>query len=239
MLHHAYRDNNAQRRSAGQPRDYMLVWLLCACLGHPVFAQSSATPDLQQFIIDTELSVLKIHVGRAGLLSGLGHEHLISNRAISGTLSMDTRTGQAAAHMSIPVLQMVVDDAAEREQAGYPAIADESARTGTRDNMRGADVLDSTRWPEVIIDARYSGEIGGNHQVAIILTFRGKPVPLQLPATVTITDGKLMVDSRFNLGHKQLGLQPVSAFGGVIRVAETLEFELHLEAIPAGDIIIQ
>lgn len=237
MLHHDYRGNTAQRRSAVLSRYMLLLWLLCTCPGLPLYAQPSADPGPQQFLIHTGQSVLTIRVGRAGILSAFGHDHLISHRAISGTLTLAAPPGQSAARLNIPVQQLVVDDPVELRDAGFPSIPDAQARIGTRDNMLGEEVLHGGSWSQVIVDATYTGEVTGTHQIDLMLTFKGTTIPLQLPATVTWVDAGLQIDSRFSLGHRQLGLRPYSALGGVIRVAETIEFELHLLVVAADNAV--
>jgi hypothetical protein len=200
-----------------------------------LFAQPSATPGLQHYRIQPEQSVLTIRVGRAGLLSGLGHEHLISSHAISGTLTIAVPPAVSVARLIIPVQQLSVDDPVELQDAGFQSIPDAQASVGTRDNMLRPEVLDGDRWPEVIVDVAYTGNITGTHPFELTLGFKGTTIPLQIPATVTPVDAGLQIDARFSLEHRQLGLRPYSALGGAIRVAETLAFELHVLAIATGE----
>jgi len=234
MLHHDYRGNTAQRRSAGRFQYTLLLCLLCTCGVPALHAQPSVVAGRQEFLIQPEQSVLTIRVGRAGMLSGFGHDHLISGRAISGTLTLVAPPAESTAQLVIPVQQLAVDDPVELKDAGFSSIPDAQARTGTRDNMLRAEVLDGGNWPQVIVDATHTGEITGTHQFNLTLTFKGMSIPLQIPATVTRVDTGFQIDSQFSLDHRQLGLRPYSALGGVIRVAEVLEFELHLRAVAKG-----
>lgn len=233
MLHHDYRGNTTQRQSAGRFRIPIMLLLLCAWLSP---ARSAAAAGAEQFIIQTEQSVLTIRVERAGLLSSFGHDHLISSHAISGTLTLAAPPNQSTAQLIIPVQELAVDDPVELKDAGFRSIPDAQARTGTRDNMLRAEVLDGGNWPQVIVDVTHTGEITGTHQINLTLRFKGMTIPLQLPATVTRVNTGLQIDSQFSLDHRQLGLRPFSALGGAIRVAEALKFELHLLAVATGEI---
>ena len=236
MLHHDYRGNTAQRRSAGRFRYILLLCLLCTCVFPALHAQPSVADGRQEFIIQPEQSVLTIRVGRAGLLSGFGHDHLISGHAISGTLTLVAPPAESIAQLVIPVQQLAVDDPVELQNAGFRSIPDASARSSTRDNMLRPEVLDGENWPQIIVDAAYAGELTGTHQFNLTLTFKGMTIPLQLPATVTRGDTGLQIVAQFSLNHRQLGLRPYSALGGVIRVAEALEIELHLLAVAKGEL---
>ncbi len=236
MLHHDYRGNTAQRRSAGRFRYTLLLCLICTCVIPALYAQPSVAAGRQEFLIQPEQSLLTIRVGRAGLLYGFGHDHLIRGRAISGTLTVVAPPAESTAQLVIPVQQLSVDDPVELKDAGFRSIPDAAARSSTRDNMLRPEVLDGENWPQVIVNVAYAGELTGTHQFNLTLTFKGMTIPLQLPATVTRVDAGLQIDSQFSLDHHQLGLRPYSALGGVIRVAEVLEFELHLLAVAIGEL---
>jgi hypothetical protein len=42
----------------------------------------------------------------------------------------------------------------------------------------------------------------------------------------------IRIDAFFILSHDQLNLKPYSVLGGMLKVAEQLRFELHIEALP-------
>lgn len=221
-------------------RLFLLLWLIpqtvCAQFTDPgpydPSAQASAA--MQIFQVVPEQSILRVMVGRSGLLQRMGHNHVIVNRSLSGTLRMDTRTKRTYARLYIPVREFLVDDPAERLRAGpgYESVPDTRAKADTQANMLQPEILDIGTYPEIIIDANDAPLVPGQSTVALVVSFKGRQIPLQLPITMATNGGNLVVDSIFRLDHQQLGLRPFSVLGGALRVSENINFELHLEAIP-------
>jgi len=174
-------------------------------------------------------------VGRSGLLARMGHNHVIVNRSLTGSIRIDTQTTQTNARLVLPVSEFLVDEPEERLRAGpgYESVPDTSAKADTQANMMRPEILDAGTYPEIIIEANDATSTTGQTTVALVLWFKGRQVPLQLPIAVTVDDDKLVVDSIFSLDHQQLGLRPFSVLGGALRVAGRIDFELHLEAIPS------
>lgn len=175
---------------------------------------------------------MRILVGRDGLLSRLGHNHVIVNRSISGLITLDAVPDRSRAHLRIPVDGLIVDETEERRRAGdgYESIPDEKARAGTRTNMLRPDVLDGQRWPEILIEATFADNHSEPPMFDVTLTFKGATIPLRLPAVLSVNDGLLSIEAHFTLEHADLGLRPFSALGGTLKVAETLGFELSVMA---------
>ena len=230
-----YLDSNAPRPSYRICQIFLnlvLLAALCFLNQTKLYAQAVIPPAFQQFQIQTDQSSLRILVGRQGLLARMGHNHVIVSRSMTGTVRLDTRTNQADAHLLIPVDDLIVDDVTDRQRAGrgYESLPEEKARAGTRANMQRPEVLDAAHYPEIRIDIAQTGYDATRKMIAITLMFKGSQIPLQLPATISIAGNHIQADASFSLDHNDLGLRPFSALGGALRVAETIQFELHIEA---------
>src|ERR1043165_7059707 len=95
----------------------------------------------QQHNIDTQKSTLTIYVGKTGAFSGLGHEHGGSGPIHSGTVN----TG---AH---PAVEVHVD---ARELRVVGKNEPEKDRAEVQKTMLGPEVLDSERYPEIVLDRK-------------------------------------------------------------------------------------
>ena len=218
-----------------------LIILYASCLGHYGYSQeeanefSSADPVLmpQTIEIDTGKSILRIYVGRAGLLSRMGHNHVIVSRDISGSIALVPEQNIASAELRIPVQQLIVDDTEERKRAGddYDSLPTESDKTATRSNMLGPRVLNGEIYPEIIINVEAVSMKENEGDYFITLMLKDQEIALRLPANHTRTGGKLVIDTSFNLEHEDLGLTPYSIMGGMLRVARQIGFELHIESV--------
>jgi hypothetical protein len=196
------------------------------------FAQANI-PSNAKFLIDTPSSVLKVYVGKAGVLSAMGHNHVITFYNIKGQIIAADERQEASALLVIDLRESIVDDAQERDRAGsgYDSMPGESAREATRNNMAGPIVLDLARYPLLEVSIKQTIENQYTDIYEVTLNFKGSKLDLTLPATVFISENKISVDSDFQLSHKQLNLRPFSTAGGLLRVAENIRFQIHLEAV--------
>lgn len=211
--------------------------LLALCLiGLPARAAGQTSPsadvpgDTRIYEVDTGASHLKIFIGRAGLLSGMGHNHVVVNRAIEGTVSIAREPGQSRARLVVPVEAFSVDEAGEMRAAGYESSPSASDKGATRENMLGPAVLEADKYPRVVAVIGIEELHGTQGVFSVTLDFKGMRIGLSLPATISLSDQSLVADAGFSLEHGELGLEPFATLGGILRVARTLEFQLRLVA---------
>ena len=213
--------------------------LLALCLiGPPAPAAGQTWPpatapgDARVYEVDSGASHLRIFIGRAGLLSGMGHNHVVINRAIEGSVSIARAPGQSRARLVIPVDAFSVDETDEMLAAGYGTSPSASDKAGTRENMLGPAVLEAETYPAVVAEVGIEQLEGTRGVFSVSLDFKGRRIPLSLPATLDVSAQRLLAEAGFSLEHGELGLEPFAALGGMLRVARTLEFELRLVAAP-------
>ena len=110
--------------------------------------------------VDENQSELRILVFRAGPLARLGHNHVVVNRAIRGSVNLADAAGApdgagtSAFSLIVPVAGFVVDDAQARREEGsdFSAEVPDDARTGTLHNMLSTAVLDADEFPAITIN---------------------------------------------------------------------------------------
>jgi len=219
---------------------FLLLWLapltLCAQSTAPGSDALAAQPTaIQIFQVVPEQTILRVMVGRSGLLQRMGHNHVIVNRSLSGTIRIDTRTNRTNARMYIPVSEFLVDDPVERLRAGpgYESVPDARAKSDTQENMLRPEILNAGVYPEIIIEVNDATLTPGQSGVALVLLFQDRLIPLHLPVTMAVNGDRLVLDATFSLDHQLLGLRPFSVLGGALRVSESIDFELHLEVTPS------
>lgn len=184
------------------------------------------------FTILASESVLRIYVGRAGLLSGLGHNHVVHTRGLSGSIRLAPELADSSAEFAFPVASLVVDDPRERERAGagFESQPGASAIAGTLANMLGPDLLAVAEYPNVVVRVATMETGADDWLFSAQIIIRDNTVGFELPARVTAAADDLRVSAEFTLDHGALGLQPFRAVGGTLRVAEELRFEMDLQA---------
>src|SRR6185437_4400089 len=124
-----------------------------------------AAATAQPRAVDAEKSVMTVRVFEAGLLSGFGHDHVISAPVASGTV--DTASHRVELHVKAGSLK--VND---------PGISDKD-RGEIQSNMVGAPVLDAGRFPEIVFRATSADSTGnGAWTVNGSLTLHGQTRPV-------------------------------------------------------------
>ena len=107
--------------------------------GGPARAQRSADAAFDVFQIDAARSDIHLLVYRAGLISQLGHNHVVSVGDLKGTIYLHPGLDHSKVELEIPVDRLIVDDPALRRQEGEAFSTQPSKEDieGTRANMLG------------------------------------------------------------------------------------------------------
>jgi hypothetical protein len=173
--------------------------------------------------IDAAGSRVEIVVRRAGPLARFGHDHVVAVREAEGYL-IDPAHDGALAELRFPVASLAVDspDGRRRHQLDTEPGAEDIA--GTKANLFES-VLDPDRWPFIELTVDRMEEAGS--QVAADVTFRvqGRSHSIRQSFSLDRGPSTVMIEGAFSLRQTELGLEPFSALGGGLKVAD--EMELH------------
>src|ERR1700733_11645178 len=182
------------------------VFLAAASL---VYAMGASA---QQRNIDTQKSTLTIHIGKTGVLSGLGHEHEVRAPIHSGTADPGSHPA-VEIHVNAQDLRVVDKDASENDRA-------EVQKT-----MRGWEVLDSEHYQDIFFKSTSAESIGqerwtlhGN------LTLRGQTHPAT--AQVTLKDGRYTGET--TVKQTDFGIKPPGKAGIRAKDEVRIEFDVRL-----------
>jgi polyisoprenoid-binding protein YceI len=185
---------------------------------------AAAAPEVYR--VDASQSRVRVHLGRAGLLGFLGHDHTIEAPISQGWVEVDADdpTGsrvdlrwKAAALAVVPGTEPAED------------IPDVEER------MRGPEVLHVEQYPEIRFwsfeiavaqsdpgSGRWSLDVKGGLEV------KGERHTVELPLEVTRQGGEIVAQGEVELRLKRLGIEPPSV-AGVVNVANDfrVSFEVH------------
>jgi len=204
--------------------------LACTLMGSgmPAHAQTES----QIYTLDAAASQLYWRVYSDGTLARLGHNHVIAAREFSGTVQLREPLALSSVELAIPVAALVVDDPALRAQLGddFTSLPSERDIAGTRRNMLGARLLNAGEHPQLLISGAGPEGAPGNQQMALRITVAGRTVTQDVPVIVTIEGATVQARASFRLTHEALGLEPFSALLGALKVAQPLDFDMHLVA---------
>lgn len=162
-------------------------------------------------------SKITIHVGKAGLFSGFGHNHTVS--APIARLTVDSKSKTAAVTVLTKEMKVMDPDVSEKDRAEIQA------------TMLGPKVLDAQRFPEIqFTSSRIEETAARRFVVSGTLRLHGNSKQLTFP--VAGTPDHYTGRTRFK--QTDFGIQPVSVAGGAVKVKDEieLEFDIYPEAGP-------
>jgi polyisoprenoid-binding protein YceI len=199
--------------------------------GGPAAAASAGTIE---YAVMADESLLVLRVFRAGALARLGHNHVIASRHLQGRLRFGGSLRDASLMLTVPVTLLTIDEQELRALAGadFEAPVPDSARSGTRDNLLGASLLDGSRHPGIQIESvALSGAVPGRVMATLQIKVRDVQTRLELPVNVDRPDALTLVASGdATLRQSQFGLQPFSVMMGALQVQDEMQLQFRIVA---------
>jgi polyisoprenoid-binding protein YceI len=199
---------------------------LSACLGVGARATPArAAEPAAAYDVDVEASRIYVKVGTA---TRLGHQHGVEGKLKSGKLTFG-----GEGELVIDMASFTADTAAARKRVGLEdkKVTETEAKTVT-ETMRGERVLDVDKYPTATfqiasitpLDKQAPGrpgdyELEGRftlHGVERKLHFKAKLEPADKPNVLRFT-------GTFTIRQTDHGIKPITAVGGLSKVADELE----------------
>lgn len=196
----------------------------------PVAAVKPAA--VREYRVDAAASHIWIFVYRKGNLSRLGHDHVISAGNISGRLLLADNIASSELDLSIPVLSLVVDDPAVRQQAGLESDSQPAEKdiASTRRGMLGARVLNAERFGVVKAQAKVAGGTLPELELDLIVSIRGVEQQYRSPVKVEKTTERITASGSFKILQSDFGMQPFSVLAGALAVKDELKIQYRIVA---------
>lgn len=217
----------------------LIFGLLAGCASGPVQQSDKPPPEFDWPVrpavgenatilrIDPVASELRVLVAPAGSLARLGHSHVIGGAVWSGEILLGP---SVFADLAIDVAALEVDRAEWRRDERLDSI-DEDAIEGTRRNLLGPKVLDAVNHPMIAI--RSVGRAGPDWQADVTarIRVRGRVSEWRVPVAVERDDKRVVITGALDVDQTALGLEPFSAAGGALRVADRMRVRFRIVAV--------
>lgn len=242
-------------RAAGRPAARaLLLASLTACVARPpapeIIAPAAAPAGFPAaryeqaaargepvYSIDASTSLVTVFVGRAGALSGMGHDHLIASRELRGFARCVRPAGGACGALEADayaaLATMTVDEPELRAEAGLEPAVPTDARAGTRSNMLKS--LEAERFPfvHVHVAADLTATDAGNpaSDVVISVTLHGVTRTLSGSAALRRPGGALEAEGSFTIRQTDFGIKPYAVLGGALAVDDELSVRFRVRAV--------
>ena len=184
--------------------------------------------------IDTKQSTARIYIYRAGLMSKLGHNHIVLAPNLSGELWQQAATKNSAFHLLLPVNSLIVDPADLRAQAGADFASQPTAADieGTRKNMLGEKILNAAQYPNIEIWSERIRGSGTALSADIVISAGGNLNRITIPLEIKTENENITASGKFTLKQTDIGIEPFSILMGAIAIRDELEIEYTITARP-------
>jgi hypothetical protein len=198
-------------------------------------SRPGSPPAGRVYRIDENRSELRILVYRAGPLARFGHNHVVVNRSIRGSVNLADAVGTSVFRIEVPVAAFVVDDAQARREEGadFAAEVPDDAKSGTLRNMLSAAVLDGDEFPmitlnSVTVSASDDTPVAAKLMATVAISIAGHESTIDVPFTLENDSGRLSATGSLELRQSALGLAPYSLMLGALQVqdAMTIKFDI-------------
>ena len=208
------------------PRAHLAIAALAATLVLPGVAPGAPAA----WTVDPARSKVVVHVYRKGALSPLLHDHDLRPERWRGTIVVDSERPEA------PRVEVVIDARSLRDDQTELSPAD---RAKVEDQVRGPDILDAARFPEIRfvadrleISERASAGTAttGAGVLSGTLTLHGKDQAIRIPVRGRADPTTIAVTGDVAFAPSAFGIVPYSRMLGTIAVEDRVTIEVEVEA---------
>lgn len=215
------------------------ILLLAACGTTPSHraapagtARLESLPAPGTYRVDPGQSELRVLVYRGGSLAHLGHNHVLVNHALAGSVIMADRLQTSSFEFAAPVENFVVDDAQARREEGadFSGEVPEDAKSGTLHNMLSATQLNGAQFPTLTVKSVAIDDVHGVPMAALTVSVAGHDSAVSAPFSLKADPGYLTATATFELLQSAVGIKPYSLMGGALQVQDSMQVKITIVA---------
>ena len=186
-----------------------------------------ALPAPGTYPIDSSKSELRVLVYRAGALARLGHNHVLVNRAVSGSVQIAATLSASSFSISVPVKSFIVDESQARSEEGsdFPDGVPEDAKAGTFSNLQSAMVLNAGQFPTITVKSTAITSTQGALSAALTINIAGHESIVHAPFTLDSDSHQLTAAGSLELKQTAIGLTPYSLMLGALQVQDAMRLK--------------
>jgi polyisoprenoid-binding protein YceI len=183
----------------------------------------------EPFAVDSAASRVRVHLGRAGLLKFLGHDHEIDAPIAEGrVMVVEGDPARSSVRLRFDARRLSV----------VPGIEPGGDIPKVEARMRGPEVLDVERHPEIVFaSSSVAGEAiePGRYRLRVrgTLELKGRSFPVEIPLEVRQAGGEIQAGGEAEWRLRDLGIEPPSV-AGVVNVANGFRMTFDLLARREG-----
>jgi polyisoprenoid-binding protein YceI len=183
--------------------------------------------EVASLAVDPAASRVRIHLGRAGLLKLLGHDHEIDAPIADGRVGVvEDDPARSSVRVRFEARRLAVVPGTE-PAGDVPKV---------EQRMRGPEVLDVERYPDIVFtSSAVAGEAiePGRYRLVVegFLQLKGRSFPVEIPLDVHRSGSEIQARGEVELRLRDLGVEPPSV-AGVVNVANRFRMTFEITARP-------
>ena len=192
-----------------------------------VYLKAASTTPVYR--IDPARSLIQVYVYREGVLAKIGHDHVVTSREVRGYALLPADLAQARADFYFPVAALSMDEPELRQSAGFTSEISAEDIENTR--LRMLRLLAADQHPFAHIRAVRAAGTPPDLVLGAELTLHGVTRALNLPAQLTVEDGRFSVEGETDIRQTEFGITPFSVLGGALAVKDPLRVIFRIEGV--------
>jgi hypothetical protein len=199
----------------------------------PVQAALQSLPAPGEYPIDSSGSELRLLVYRAGPLAGLGHNHVLVDRALTGRVQIGADVPTSSFSVSMRADSFLIDDAQARQEEGgdFPGDIPEDAKEGTRRNMLSSAVLNAAEFPEITVQSLSLSGALNELNAELEISAAGHTSRILVPLSLQGDAHQLIAMGSMQLRQTALGLIPYSLMHGALQVQDAMQLKFKITVL--------
>jgi hypothetical protein len=193
-------------------------------------AGAQLLPAPGTYRIDSGKSELRVLVYRAGPFANFGHNHVMVNRTLDGSVQLAESLPASSFSISVPVSNFIVDEARARQEEGsdFPGDIPEDARAGTSHNMLSAVLLNAAQYPVITVKSMALVGTPGALGADLTLQVAGRESKVHAPFALQSDSQHLTATGSLELKQTAIGLTPYSLLLGALQVQDAMQLKFKI-----------
>jgi polyisoprenoid-binding protein YceI len=185
----------------------------------------TATAQTEVYLVDEDASRVRVHLGRAGLLGFLGHDHTIEAPVSEGWIEVDPgKPADSRVDLKWKASELAVGPGTEPPE-DIPEV---------EERMRGPKVLHVERYPDIrfwSFEVRAEESEPGRWRLQVKggLEIKGNRHTVELPLEVWREGDEILATGEVELQLERLGIEPPSV-SGVVNVDNDFRVSFEVRA---------
>ncbi len=227
-------------------RQRIPILLAAVLLASAVIPRAASADD---FIIDTENSLIAVVTHKAGIIARLAHNHLIYALDYDAELTIDgDDLTTATFRIEFPTENLVVADVEGHErwnssilEAGILEKPLEKTSPKNREKIRQSMLsrkqLDAKKYPNITaaltqVREDTAEEPGHTHThlATVEITLHGQTITRDFPAKIALEGDTLHIEAVLSCNFSDFGIKPYSALAGAVKNQDFFDFYINLRA---------